>query len=142
MIPVLARTRKAAWERAGHRGLFLFLLGFFDIFYGWYLAAGGALEFPLLIPETAWGIIWLTAGALMIFGAWVKRDAVFFALAAGLKCAWALEFARQQFQHNNLLWTRAAYWLALALIVVAVSAWPEPPVTGPPVTGPPVTGSP
>ncbi len=128
MLAVLARTRKAAWERAGHRGLFLFLLGCFDIFYGWYLAAGGALQFPTLIPEMAWGIIWLSAGALLICcGTWVKRDAPFYAVAAGLKCAWALEFLRLQEQHSSLQWTRGAYWLMFALIVVAASAWPEPP---------------
>ena len=127
MLNVLRQAREAAWARAGHRGVFLALLGCYDIFFGWYLAAGGALQFPTVIPVMAWGIIWLTAGALLACGAAVKRDAPFFALAACLKTAWALEFFRLQAEHGGLEWIRGAYWLALALIVLAVSAWPEAP---------------
>ena len=120
-----ARVRKVLWTRIGHRGLFLALLGTYDVFYGTYLAANGALQFTTLIPETAWGVIWLATGGLLMCGAWVKRDAAFFALAAGLKMAWACEFLRLAERHSSLQWTRAAYWLAFALIVLAVSAWPE-----------------
>ena len=121
------RARRAGWGRLGHRGLFLFPLGCYDVFYGSFLAAGGALQYPTLIPEAAWGGVWVSVGALLLCGAWVKRDAVFFAAAAGLKMAWALEFVRLEAQHASLEWTRAAYWVMFAVIVVAVAGWPEPP---------------
>lgn len=127
MLPVLARARKAAWGRAGHRGTFLILLGVYDLFFGLYLVRGGAVIAPTLIPRDAWGWAWIAAGMLLIYGGTRDRDGLFYALAAFVKAAWALEYFRLQLLHYPDQWIRGCYFLALALIVTVVSAWPEPP---------------
>ena len=124
-----ARRVKAAacraWRRLGHRGLFLVLLGVYDLFFGLYLIRGGALIAPTLLPEDAWGWAWITTGTLLIAGGTRDRDGWAFALAVFVKTAWALESFRLQFQHHPDQWIRGCYFLALALVVLAVSSWPE-----------------
>lgn len=122
---MLRRARTAAWERLGHRGLFLILLGAYDLFYGLYLVQGGPLGHALLLPERDWGWAWIGCGAAVAAGGLRKRDGWAFALAALLKCVWAGEFFRLQYLGVPEQWIRGAYWLALALIVTAVSSWPE-----------------
>jgi hypothetical protein len=113
-------------KRLGFRGTFLFLLGLFDVFYGWYLLAGGRLQFPPFIPERAWGLVWLAVAAVLVAGAFAERDWWAYGLGTTLKVAWAMEFFRIEYVHGGMQWTRAAYFLALGLIVVLVSRWPEP----------------
>jgi len=123
------RARDAAVRlrrRTGFRGAFLILLGTFDAFYGWYLVTMGSLEYPLLIPERTWGIIWLAIGVILAAGSQTIADRWFYTLATALKIAWAAEFFRIQYVHDGGQWTRGAYFLALGLIVVLVSSWPEP----------------
>jgi hypothetical protein len=120
-----ARLLQALRDRIGRRGLFLLLFGLYDIFYGWYLAAGGGLGHLLLVPETAWGWTWISVGAVLISGAACRRDEWFFALAALIKTAWAMEYFRSQALHIPLQWTRGCYFLVLALIVVAASSVPD-----------------
>lgn len=118
----------ATWfrRRAGFRGMFLLLVALFDAFYGWGLTAGIPLAYHLVVPERAWGIIWLSVAAILVQGAFVISDRWHYALASLLGCAWALELFRITAGHGSLEWTRGAYFLVLALIVTLVSAWPEP----------------
>lgn len=111
----------------GFRGGFLALLAAYDAFYGWYLLKSGAFLGALLIPEHTWGWIWLGVAVLLLYGATRSADRWFYALATGLKVAWALEFFRLQVsEHIPLQWLRGSYYLALAAIVMLVAAWPEP----------------
>ncbi len=122
---MLARARIAIWERTGHRGLFLILLGVYGIFYGLYLVRGGALGHALLLPERDWGWVWIGGGLAVAAGGLRKRDGWAFAIAALIPAVWAGEFFRLQYLGVPGQWIRGAYWLALALIVTAVSSWPE-----------------
>jgi lysylphosphatidylglycerol synthetase-like protein (DUF2156 family) len=112
--------------RVGHRGLFLATLGLYDLFFGVYLAAGGNLEHQLLLNHRAWGWIWIGAAIALFCGAFTRRDRLFFAAAVFIKTAWALEYFRLTFTAETHEWPRAAFWLAFALLVTGVSAWPEP----------------
>ena len=114
------------WRHAGYRGMFLLLLAAFDVFYGLYLVLGAPLQFAPLIPERAWGIIWLAVAAALAEGALLGERRWHFALAVALKTAWAMEFFRLQHLHGSLEWTRGGYFLALAGLVLLASAWPEP----------------
>jgi lysylphosphatidylglycerol synthetase-like protein (DUF2156 family) len=117
-----------AWLRArvGHRGLFLATLGLYDLFFGVYLAAGGNLEHHLLLNGRVWGWIWIVTALALFAGALVRRDRLFFAAAVFIKTAWALEYVRLTFTVETHVWPRAAFWFAFALLVLGVSAWPEP----------------
>ena len=59
---MLRRAQVAVWERLGHRGLFLILLGVYDLFYGLYLVRGGPVLAATLLPERAWGWVWIGCG--------------------------------------------------------------------------------
>ena len=115
-------------RRVGYRGTFLILLGFFDVFYGWYLAAGAAIQHPFLIGEQAWGWIWIGVGVVLFCGAPLPpdRDRWCYTVAACLKIFWALEFFRLQLIGVPYDWTRGSYFLALTGIVMLAAAWPEP----------------
>ena len=118
---------KQTWARVGHRGMFLALLGCYDVFFGIYLTGGAAILHPLLLPERTWGIVWIITGAFLFTGVPARRDRFQFAGAVFIKAAWALEYLRLMLITSlPYQWARAAYWLCFALLVLTVSAWPEP----------------
>ena len=122
----MLKTRlRAACRALGHRGGFLILLGIYDLFFGAYLIAGGRLIASILLPEHAWGYIWLAVGTALIYGGTRQRDQWFFALSAFTKCAWAAEFFRLEVQGIPGQWLRGCYYLAFAAIVVLIASWPE-----------------
>lgn len=120
-------------QRIGHRGAFLLAMGAYDLFYGWYLAAGYPSRATPLLGEFSWGVIWLTVGVLLTGGAFTHRDAPFFTAAIGVKTVWALEYFRLDWVlHQAGDWLRGCYWLALAAAILVVAWWPEPtPVISP-----------
>jgi hypothetical protein len=114
--------------RFSHRGAFLMLVGIYDVFYSLYLLANGSLQAVAGLSEYAWGIIWLTTGVVLILGStivWRKKrfDGVFFALAIGIKVAWAMQYFRLEQLRYPLEWIRGAYFLIFALIVLLASSW-------------------
>jgi len=120
-------TWPALRQRIGHRGAFLLCVAAYDLFYGWYLAIGGAIEHAPLIPEQVWGGLWLAAALVLFAGAFFRHDAIFFAAGILIKMVWALEYFRLDFQaHVPGDWLRGCYWLALAAALVTVAFWPEP----------------
>jgi len=122
---------KQTWARVGYRGAFLALLGCYDVFFGIYLTGGAAILHPLLLPEQTWGIIWIITGAFLFTGVPGRHDRFQFAGAVFIKAAWALEYLRLMLITSlPYQWARAAYWLCFALLVLTVSAWPEPERSG------------
>ena len=114
-------------HRIGHRGAFLVCLGAYDLFFGLYLVAGGALQYVPLIGERTWGIVWMSIGAFLCAGALTRHDAPFFAAAILIKIVWALEtFRLDWFNHDADYWIRGCYWLALCAAIITVANWPEP----------------
>jgi hypothetical protein len=121
-------------RRIGHRGAFLLTIGVYDLFFGWYLAAGGSIQHIPLFGERPWGWLWIGVGLFLLAGAFARRDAVFFTAAIFIKTVWALEYFRLDiYAHDPDEWIRGCYWLALAAAVLAVAYWPEPiPILTPP----------
>lgn len=124
----LRRLTSSLCGRLGYRGGFLSLLGLYDLFFGAYLL-GGRLEHSLVLPQTAWGIVWLVTGAVLIVGGLLpfRWDVPFFVLAVLVKSAWAFEYFWLSV-HSGVAydWARGCYFLCLAVIVMMVSSWPEP----------------
>lgn len=124
----LRRAAAALRGRLGYRGTFLALLGAYDLFFGAYLL-GGRLEHSLVLPQTAWGIVWLVTGLALIAGGFLpgRWDTPFFALGVLVKAAWAFEYFWLSV-HSEVAfdWARGCYFLCLAVIVMMVSSWPEP----------------
>ena len=124
----LRRAAAALRGRLGYRGTFLALLGAYDLFFGTYLL-GGRLQHSLVLPQTAWGIVWLVTGSVLIVGGFLpgRWDTPFFALGVLVKAAWAFEYFWLSV-HSGIAfdWARGCYFLCLAVIVMMVSSWPEP----------------
>jgi hypothetical protein len=116
---------RGVYARIGHRGAFLAALGVSDMFFGWYLLRGAPLEHALFLPERWWGAAWVACGAALAVAAVMDRDSWAFAVAVFVKCAWAMELFRQAWLGVPYDWTRGGYYLGLAVLVVAVSGWPE-----------------
>lgn len=123
---MLRRAQAAVWERLGHRGLFLILLGAYDLFYGLYLVRGGPVLAATLLPERAWGWVWIGCGIAACAAGWMRRDGWAYALGALLVTAWAGEFFRLQYLGVADQWIRGSYFLAFALVITAAAGWPEP----------------
>ena len=112
--------------RVGYRGAFLACIGVYDLFYGLYLAVGGPIEHEPLIPEQAWGIIWIACGLFLCIGAFIRHDAIFWAAAILIKMVWGLEFLRLDlFAHIPDDWIRCCYWMAFAAAIAVAAYWPE-----------------
>jgi hypothetical protein len=123
----------------GRRGAFLAVLGVYDLFYGWFLFAGGALQRAPLLGEHTWGIIWLVTGVVLVAGSSIRRhDRLFFTAASLVKTAWAAEFLRLALIGVPYDWARTGYWAAFAALVIVAAGWPDPPHLTPPVTVDPV----
>lgn len=113
-------------RRTGYRGAFLACLGVYDLFYGLYLAVGAPIQHEPLIPEEAWGIVWMACGLFLMIGAFVRHDALFFAAAILIKLVWGLEFLRLDLlAHIPYDWVRCCYWLAFAGAIIVAAYWPE-----------------
>lgn len=113
------------WNKVGFRGTFLMLLGFYDIWYGVYLVAGGATQHAFSLNNTAWGWIWIGTGLFLLTGAPGHKDRWQFGWAVFIKMVLALEYLLL----INIIpwdWIRTLYWGGFALIILLVSAWPEP----------------
>ena len=131
MGPVRRSARKVV-RRVGRRGAFLAFLAVLDVAYGWslYVVSPAHRVYDLLLPWQAWGIIWLSVGAVCAIGAVLRTgaDRVAFALAAALKTFWGLVFVRVWlYDHVPRGWVSVVIWLAFAAVVLLVSSWPEPP---------------
>ena len=122
------RAARSLKGRLGYRGTFLALLGIYDLFFGVFLL-GGQLQHSLLLPQPAWGTVWMVSGVVLILGGFLplRWDTPFFAWGVLVKAAWAFEYF-WLFAHAGIAfdWARGCYFLSLAVLVMLVSSWPEP----------------
>ena len=130
---MIGRKLRQAARRVGRRGAFLLFLAILDFGYGYSLIEVNlrqSLHADLLLPYPAWGIIWLSTGAVCAVGAVLRTgaDRFAFAAAATLKAAWGAVFVRV-WLYDRLPrgWVSVIIWLAFAAVVLLVSSWPEPP---------------
>lgn len=123
-------------RRLGRRGAILTCYGLVWLLYGY-----GQLVMPQpdqrglslmlqRIPLDVWGVAWIVAGVIAVVCAWAPpgRDAAGFVSlvlivvpwAAGYLASWLLgDYPRG--------WIAAAVWTAIAVPVLVVLGWPEPP---------------
>lgn len=130
---------RRAWQRLGRRGLFLLLVAAVQAAYGagllaaaghpsravhWWPASLGQLGG---IPLDAWGILWVTIGALCLAGAWTTADRYAYAAAELLSTGWAA-FALQRWMtaREPGSWALAVIYGGIAAGILIVSGWPEP----------------
>lgn len=120
---------KGLVRRVGHRGAFLLFLSLLDILYGYSLfdTARRGQHLDLFLSLGAWGVAWCVVGAILLFGAFIRRDQVPFGLAATIKAAWAGAWVKiWLFSHAiPLAWVSVVIWAAFSALVVIVSTWPE-----------------
>lgn len=119
----------------GRRGEFLLFLALLDLLYGLSLLrpAPQARRSPTtgflaeVMPLPCWALLWLAVGAVCLAGAFVVRDRVSFAAAAGLKVLWGSLFLVGWLAGVvERGWVSAVIWLVFALVVVRLASWPEP----------------
>ena len=125
----------AAARRAGRRGAFLAFLSLLNWAYGYsLLTAPAALRraSDLLLPWTAWGILWTAMGFVTAAGIFARRDRISYGAAVTFKAAWGVLQLDLWFAHGvTLAWVGAVIWLGFAAIVLVVAGWPEPGKTVP-----------
>ena len=126
-------------HRIGRRGAFLLFLAILDAAVGYSLLTAPPAEIAavhLVLPPAFWAWAWLAVGAVCAVSAFLARDRAGFALAAGLKAAWAGVTARAWLiYHIPQGWVGVIFWLAFAITVLLISGWPEAPP--PPLKPPP-----
>ena len=125
-------------HRVGRRGAFLLFLAILDAAIGYSLLTAPAAEVAaihLVLPVAVWAWAWITVGAACAVSAFLTRDRTGYAVAAGLKAAWAGVTARAWLiYHIPQGWVGVVFWVAFAVTVLLISSWPEPP---PPPRKPP-----
>lgn len=125
--------------RIGHRGASLLLLGLFDEIYALSLpsatSAGTATSRWLasIAPLSLWAALWAAVGAVLLAGAFARRDNFAFAAATALKFIWALIYLIGWAVYGvDRGWVSAAIWVMFASWVLIISTWPEQaPAPGP-----------
>lgn len=116
------------WARlhVGHRGTFLLFLAVLDMLYGMAIHIQPPHIAPVVIPWATWGNIWWSVGVILVFGAFQETDRVYYAVAVGLKAAWAAVFLNLAFvRHVPHMWLDFVLWAVFAGVTLAVSTWPD-----------------
>lgn len=120
-------------KRIGRRGSYLLFLAMLDFLYGYSLivvASQSRFQNPvnLILPQQAWGVIWITVGIFCLWQAFVRLDRVAFTMSVTLKIAWAavMGFSWLFTATNPLGWISAAIFLGFGVLTGIVSYWPEP----------------
>lgn len=110
--------------------MFLLFLTLLDVLYGYSIRTAPALPphlHMLFLPYTDWGYVWIAAGAALFFGAFLRRDRLFFGIAAFIKAIWAAGWLDLWLtaSGNGREWVSVAIWGAFCATVLVVSSWPE-----------------
>jgi hypothetical protein len=126
------RNKWLRWK-AGRRGTFLAILATVDISYGFSLVLrftdfnamppGGNNIVPLSFRQ--WGAVWIACGVFLFTGVLAKHDIFQFALASLIKFSWAAAILIHWTKYRNYPDVSPIIWVAVALIVLLVSGWPE-----------------
>lgn len=125
-------------RRVGRRGAVLLWLAILDLIYGLSLAhpppeaarSASTQFFAHLMPLPAWGALWLGTGVVCLIGAFQRRDRWAYACATALKVLWgAVCLLGWMLAGLSRGWVSAAIFLPMAVLVLVISTWPEPPVT-------------
>jgi hypothetical protein len=108
---------------AGRRGVFLLFLCVLDVIYAYSLSISPA---PGQHVNPWWTWIWFAAAANALSGAFIRKDRIQYAIAAGVKVSWALYELQGFIEGSNPRgWISATVWFSFALIVLLIASWPE-----------------
>ena len=124
-----------ARRRVGRRGATLLFFALLDFVFAISLLSPlpeaqrnpATFFIARVAPLWFWGLLWLSAGLICLWGAFVKRDQVAFFAAVGIKVLWGLLYVGMQFAGIPRAWLGATIWLCLGVFVLIISTWPEPP---------------
>lgn len=123
---------RALVHRVGRRGAFLAFLAILDYLYAvslWPFQV--PRHITLIVSPKEWAAAWFVVALACTVGVFLRRDRVPYSIAAAIKACWsALYFHLWLVQHFPDAWVSAVVWLTFALIVVMVSSWPDPILTG------------
>jgi hypothetical protein len=112
-------------HRAGYRGLFLALFGFYDLFVGIDVLLTGRVSAVFFGGVFLLATTSLAVGLALLTGVFVRKDIGHFCLAIAFKAFWALEFFWLSFSYP-ILAINGVLWTILGIIVFLVATWPEP----------------
>ena len=127
---------RGAWvmRHAGRRGAFLAFLTLVNWLYGYSLLSVPAAQqraADLLLPWTAWGVIWAATGLVTVAGIFTRRDWIAYGTEATVMATWGVVQLDLWFAHGVPRgWVGAVIWLGFAAIVLVVAGWPEVPRLG------------
>jgi hypothetical protein len=103
----------------GRRGILLACIGAVDCAQG--LVA-------LSTHDAAWSAVWLIAGLICLIQALMKFDFIGYAVAAGVKLAWATHFITLAIVGPDHLSSlgQGITWIVIGIYIVIAASWPEP----------------
>jgi len=126
-------------HRARFRSSFLVILGCIQVPYGLALILSQRSSVPVRwwpgaeravdgVPVTAWGIIWVAVGTIVLATCWTRQDRIPFALCVMLNFIWASLAIQRGLAppHEAGAWGPGVIYLGISVGVLMISAWPEP----------------
>lgn len=133
---MLRRVTRRLGRALGRRGAILLSYGTVWSLYGYAQVASPAPDQRGLtvatqwLPLAAWGWIWVTAGLLAIVAAFMKQGADWFGFVglALIVLPWVTSYlATWLLGDFPRGWVAAAVWAVIAIPVIVVAGWREPP---------------
>lgn len=130
------RVTRRLGRALGRRGAILLSYGTVWSLYGYAQVASPASDQRGLtvatqwLPLTVWGWIWVTAGLLAIVAAFMKQGADWFGFVglALIVLPWVTSYlATWLLGDFPRGWVAAAVWAVIAIPVIVVAGWREPP---------------
>lgn len=119
----------------GKRGRVLLFFGALDVVYAVSLAAPDAVTrsapfftwLASIAPMWLWAAGWAVVGAICLWQAFCRKDAIGYAAAICLKVCWGTVcLGAWLFGGVDRGYVSAAIWLGLAYFVSNIASWPEP----------------
>lgn len=130
------RVARRLGRALGRRGAILLSYGTVWALYGYGVLIAPrvnliGLELALqLLPQTVWGWLWITAGLIALTSAWLPQgvDWPGFLALPLIVLPWMTSYLAAWIQGDNPRgWVAAAVWAAIAVPVLVVAGWREPP---------------
>lgn len=121
----VVRAYRAAVKQVGARGSVLLVFAWLDVLVAWGLftippgarsAYSGA---ELVMPLCTWAWVWLAVAGLLFVQSFMKRDAIGFGVAIGIKILWGSTLIVSWAVYDiDRMWTLGSLYFAFALLVL------------------------
>jgi hypothetical protein len=121
-------------RRVGRRGAVLSCKGVMCLLYGWSQVVdpppqAGIRLLTHLMPQTAWGWVWITIGLIALGSAIVRqgRDWIAFAAVYLIASAWGGSYLASWWLYDNPRgWAGGIVFAAFGGVAAITADWPEP----------------